>query len=278
MCGRRTANVEMTGAAIEALNAAGRHRTEAQARALAYLHEAQNRQDGGFATEVGGASNTDSSAWVSQAIWAAGGEPEGAEWTTVSGTDPLSYMESQLQPNGSVNYDSGTEANPVFNTAYVIPALAGRPLPIAAVARAAPASSATVPDGVSAGGGGSGAPLFSRPQPQSEGRARGGVRVLGSTPGTPRSGGRRARNGRGRAWTGRRRACAGRGRNRPSRTSGAGARQGGARSHAGRSGRAAGERPAAGLLSAARREENGAPGLRSAGEGGSATSRARSAS
>ena len=57
--GEEAANVEMTGAAIEALNAAGRHRTEAQARALAYLHEAQNRQDGGFATEVGGASNTD---------------------------------------------------------------------------------------------------------------------------------------------------------------------------------------------------------------------------
>ena len=180
-------------------------------------------------------------------------------------------MESQLQPNGSVNYDSGTEANPVFNTAYVIPALAGRPLPIAAVARAAPASSATVPDGVSAGGGGSGAPLFSRPQPQSEGRARGGVRVLGSsarhpakrTAGVPET----AAGGPGPAAGG------------PAPAAGAtvpAAPQEPApgRAARGRTPDVAVEPQVSGLLlasSRSAREENGAPGLRSAGEGGSAT-------
>ncbi|HEX7290617.1 MAG TPA: hypothetical protein VF250_05745, partial [Conexibacter sp.] len=98
-------------------------------------------------------------------------------------------------------WKAGTDANGVWMAAYAAPAYAGRPLPIAAVPRttrqASPAQPLAPPrdsarerdrfagagglghagDGVAvAGGGGHGAPLFSRPQPQSRGRRAGEVR------------------------------------------------------------------------------------------------------
>ncbi len=193
-------NVEMTGAALEALRAAGDHGTPAQraaleparSSALEYLKEAQDA-DGGFAELPGAAeSNVDSTAWVVQGIWAAGQNPK--TWTR-EGTspNPLAYMESLQQPNGSIRWKASKDSYPLFNTAYVTPALAGRWLPILPVPRS-PTAPVTQGDGeagsggespqagsgVIAGGGGAGATLFSRPQPQSRGHKRGGVRVLGS--------------------------------------------------------------------------------------------------
>ena len=69
-------STDMTGAALEALNAAGMHGTEAQAHALEYLHEAQ-LPDGGWPQAIGEPeSNVGSTAWVAQGIWASGGNPE----------------------------------------------------------------------------------------------------------------------------------------------------------------------------------------------------------
>ncbi len=172
--------VDITAAAIEALNAAGRHGTEAQARALAYLHEAQN-SDGGFPEIPGsGESNSDSTAWAAQAIVAAGEAP--ATWVK-DGRDPLQYLESMQLTDGGIRFTANTEANPTLNTAYALPALALRPLPIAPVALAslppAPASAGSAP-GVTSGGGGDGAPLFSAPQPQSQGHTPGAARALAS--------------------------------------------------------------------------------------------------
>ena len=66
----------MTAAAIEALNAAGQHDTEAQHEAFGFLHEAQD-PDGGFPEFTGEAeSNTASTSWAVQAIWSAGENPE----------------------------------------------------------------------------------------------------------------------------------------------------------------------------------------------------------
>jgi Squalene-hopene cyclase C-terminal domain len=180
-CEKEATSVDMTGAALEALNAAGRHDTQVQHEALSYLEDAENKDDAGFPTEPGNNPNSDSTAWVVQGIWASGGDPESLAWTR-GASNPLSFMESEQEADGAVKLDD-TEANdlPVFNTAYVIPALAGRPLPIAEVppTAQAPATTTTGP-GVIAGGGGSGAQLFSKPQPQSQGRTRGGARVLGT--------------------------------------------------------------------------------------------------
>lgn len=177
-------NVDMTAAAIEALNAAGMHESEAQSRAFAYLHRVQN-PDGGFPEHARTAreatnpeSDTASTSWTVQAIWSAGENPEG--WRQQStGKEPLGYLESMQHEDGSVQLDAGSDANPVWMTAYAAPAFAGQPLPPPVVPREERSTSpAGGGAGVLAGGGGEGAPLFSRPQPQSQGHTPGGARQL----------------------------------------------------------------------------------------------------
>jgi len=204
-----TDNVDLTGAVLEALNAGGRHGTAAQAAALAFLHRAQ-RPDGGF-TEGGGGgeSNVASTAWAVQGLWAAGENPEA--WRSGAGgpsEEPLDYMESLQQPDGHVRWKASSDMNGIWMTAYVTPAFAGQALPPPRVARALPGASGasgelpasclephasqadddgSAPagsespqpqEGVIAGGGGNGAPDFSRPQPQSKGKTPGGARVI----------------------------------------------------------------------------------------------------
>lgn len=178
---------DMTGAAIEALNAAGMPDTEAQRKAIAYLHEVQE-PDGGFPEFPGeGESNSGSTAWVTQGIWAAGENPEA--WTQSSGREPLDYLESMQQADGHIRYRASEELNGVWMTAYAGPAYAAQPLPIPPPPRnpnpPAPPSSpgqgglgTQAGSGVIAGGGGDGASLFSRPQPRSKGHTPGGVRQL----------------------------------------------------------------------------------------------------
>jgi hypothetical protein len=198
--------VDLTGAAIEALVAAGGEGTEVEANALAFLHTAQ-RPDGGFAEypATEGESNVASTAWAVQGIWAAGRDPE--TWRTGSGLpteEPLDYMESMQQPDGHVRWRASSDLNGIWMTAYVLPAFAGQVLPYPLVARAeaggerlptcGEAATTTPPpgtppgpeegtgpssptEGVGSGGGGEGAPDFSRPQPRSKGRTPGGARV-----------------------------------------------------------------------------------------------------
>jgi hypothetical protein len=196
-------DTDMTGAGIEALNAAGMHDTEAQTNALVYLHEAQ-LPDGGWPQEIDNPreqeSNVGSTAWVVQGIWAAGDNPE--NWVTESGIEPLGYMASLQQPDGHIRYMKSRDLNGVWMTAYAGPAFAGVPLPIPLAARSLPPKPqpekgelGTAPtetgvektsdnegfkrgEGVTAGGGGKGAPLFSRPKPQSKGKTPGGARVV----------------------------------------------------------------------------------------------------
>jgi hypothetical protein len=78
------------------------------------------------------------------------------------------------QADGSIRWKLSQDLNPIWMTAYAAPALAGHPLPVPAVPRATETERRNGEAG--AGGGGRGAPLFSRPKPQSGGRATGGVR------------------------------------------------------------------------------------------------------
>jgi hypothetical protein len=199
-------STDMTGAALEALNAAGMHGTEAQTGALEYLHEAQ-LPDGGWPQAIGEPeSNVGSTAWVVQGIWASGGNPE--TWVK-GGNEPLGYMASLQAADGHIRYKGSQELNGVWMTSYATPAFAGIALPAGVVplanghkepptleeseepgsAKAAPspAASSTGADGegafkqgegVTAGGGGDGAPLFSRPKPQSKGKTPGGARLV----------------------------------------------------------------------------------------------------
>jgi prenyltransferase beta subunit len=203
-------SVDMTGAAIEALSAAGLKDTPAQTSALAFLSSAQDA-DGGFPQQAEELQpNVASTAWAVQGILSAGASPE--TWVKDMGEptdEPLGYMASLQQPDGSLDYKAGEQSARVWMTAYVAAALAGQWLPIPPVPRP-PASTATASQdttttptpaaaststaetghggesarpgkGVIAGGGGNGAPLFSRPRPQSKGQTPGGARGVEHT-------------------------------------------------------------------------------------------------
>lgn len=172
--------VDMTAAAVEALNAAGRHGGEAEEGAFAYLGAAQNL-DGGFPELPGELeSNVASTAWTVQAIWSAGQNPE--TWRTGAGgpsEEPLDFMASLQQADGHVRWRRSSDLNGIWMTAYVAPAFAGQPLPPPTPPRSSPPPRPPAGEkGVIAGGGGEGAPLFSRPKPQSQGRTPGGARVV----------------------------------------------------------------------------------------------------
>jgi prenyltransferase beta subunit len=201
---REMSEVDMTGAALEALVAAGPPSGEPQlaeydkaiAAGLEYLHRSQ-LPDGGFPALPTSEreSNVASTAWAVQGIWATGGNPEG--WLD-AGREPLDYMESMQQPDGHIRWRASSDLNGIWMTAYVMPAFAGQALPIPPAARVDPnasqgdAASCVEPgkstetspepkspeEGVLDNGGGHGAPAFSRPKAQSKGKTPGGARVV----------------------------------------------------------------------------------------------------
>jgi prenyltransferase beta subunit len=190
LSGEERGEVDMTGAAIEALNAVGHADSEGQERALAYLREAE-RPNGGFSEYLGGREpNVASTAWVVQAMWSGGVNPE--EWLTHSSLatqEPLGYLASMQQEDGHIRYEANLEMNGMWMTSYVTPAFTGNPLPIPVapyeeLPLEPPSSeksgnggeSQQPGGGVISGGGGDGAKLFSRPQPGSKGHTPGGAR------------------------------------------------------------------------------------------------------
>ncbi len=188
--------VDMTGAAIQALIAAGRGRNDAVEEGIAYLRRAQNT-DGGFPEFPGNPeSNVASTAWAVQGVWAVGENPEG--WHAGQGPDakePLGYMESLQQPDGHIRWKRSQDLNGIWMTAYCSVALGGHTWPIPEQpfseepdqpAKAGQGEGTQSGKGVIAGGGGHGAPLFSRPKPQSKGKTPGGKRVTHDQPGKAR--------------------------------------------------------------------------------------------
>jgi prenyltransferase beta subunit len=163
----REESSDITAAVIQALRVAPSTAPRAAAidRGWAYLKTTQ-RDDGGFAQDPKDPnSNTASTAWALQAMWAAGVDP--TTWRKPGGT-PLDYLAAMQQPDGSITYMKGHGLNDLWMTAYAAPALAGYPLPVPDVAR-------------TTGKGGKGAALYSRPQADSTGNASGGVRQLSSS-------------------------------------------------------------------------------------------------
>jgi hypothetical protein len=194
---------DLTGATVEAIEAAGLEGPEvdeAEDEAFEYLRGMQG-PDGGFRETIGGATNSATTAWVIQGMWAAGIDPR--DWRTLSGADPLSFLASLQRPDGRIGWTATDDLNSLWMTAQTIPALAGQTYPPTAPARSseaperpAPAeeratgdappsqvsgdggSEASSGDGVRAGGGGRGAPLFSAPQAQSGGSIPHGTRQV----------------------------------------------------------------------------------------------------
>ena len=110
-----------TAAAIEALRASGVGAGSAPVRrALVALRTFQNR-DGGFALTKGRESDAQSTAWAIQALISAGQKP---------GKPPFRYLSRLRRADGSYRYSVRYGTTPVWVTAQVLPALAGKPFPL----------------------------------------------------------------------------------------------------------------------------------------------------
>lgn len=121
-----------TALATQALIAAGEPNTStAITAAIAYLHAAQN-DDGGFPYDAdspyGTDSDANSTAYVSQALSAAGEDP--SSWAP-AGSSVSDYLLSLQLPDGSLEWQPGLGAN-LLATQQAIPALLGKPYPLAA--------------------------------------------------------------------------------------------------------------------------------------------------
>lgn len=108
-----------TAAVVQALRAARVHGSVVT-RALRFLRRLQNR-DGGFELTSGRGSDAQSTAWAIQAFIAAGSDP---------GTRARRYLSRLRRPDGSYRYNARYATTPVWVTAQVLPALAGRPYPL----------------------------------------------------------------------------------------------------------------------------------------------------
>lgn len=122
------ADVDDTAAAVQAIVAAEGPGDAIVRRAAAYLLSAVNR-DGGFPQQPGGESNAQSTAWAVQALIAVRIDPRRTPSRAVR--SPIAYLQSLIGSDGSVRYSRTTVQTPVWVTAQVLTALAGRPLPIA---------------------------------------------------------------------------------------------------------------------------------------------------
>jgi prenyltransferase beta subunit len=120
-------DVDDTGAALQALAAAGARNGRALGAASGYLIGAQNL-DGGFPQQPGGESNAQSTAWAVQGLLAAGRSP--GTLRRRGSRSPIAYLESLRAPDGSIRYSRTGSQTPVWVTAQALIALAGRTFPI----------------------------------------------------------------------------------------------------------------------------------------------------
>ena len=110
-----------TAATIQALRAAGVSTGfRAIRRGLAYLASLKNA-DGGFELTAKRGSDAQSTAWAIQAYAAAGRKPPAGA---------LAYLGRLERTNGSYRYSMRYVTTPVWVTSNVLPALAGKAVPL----------------------------------------------------------------------------------------------------------------------------------------------------
>ena len=139
--------IDDTGAALQALVAAGRRRSGTARRAVRFIVRNQ-ASDGGFALIPGGPSNAQSTAWAVQGLIAAKRDP--ANVRRNGSRDPMSYLRSLTDEDGEVRYSRSSRQTPVWVTAQAVAALSRKTLPLKPVPRrerraATAAAAATVP-------------------------------------------------------------------------------------------------------------------------------------
>lgn len=125
------ADTNATAVAVQALIATGEPISSSTViSAMAFLKAAQ-QSDGGFAYDLAPTAPSDgnSTAYVVQALLAAGEDPNGARWT-ISDTTPIRYLLALQLADGSFQWQAGLGANQLA-TQQAIPALLGRTHPVA---------------------------------------------------------------------------------------------------------------------------------------------------
>jgi len=132
--------IDDTGAALQALRAAGRRRSGTVKRAVRFVVRNQ-ASDGGFALIPGGASNAQSTAWAVQGLLAGGRDP--AKVRRNGSRDPMSYLRSLTAEDGEVRYSRTSRQTPVWVTAQAVAALSRKTLPLKAIPRATRAVTAS---------------------------------------------------------------------------------------------------------------------------------------
>jgi hypothetical protein len=120
-------DVDDTGAALQALAAAGARDRRSLDAAIGYLTRSQN-PDGGFPQRYGGESNAQSSAWAVQGLIAGGRAPGSVRRR--GSRSPIGYLESLQAPDGGVRYSRTSAQTPVWVTAQAMIALAGKTFPV----------------------------------------------------------------------------------------------------------------------------------------------------
>jgi energy-coupling factor transport system substrate-specific component len=118
-------DVDDTGAALEALAAdSGAHRTVV--RAVRFLRKQQNG-DGGFPSQPGATSNSQSTAFAVQGLIAVG-----VPLSSLPHGSPERYLTALIAPDGHVRYSRQLDQSPVWVTGEALMALAGKALPLPA--------------------------------------------------------------------------------------------------------------------------------------------------
>jgi energy-coupling factor transport system substrate-specific component len=120
-------DVDDTGAALQALAAAGARNAHNLSAGADYLIRSQNL-DGGFPEQYGNESNAQSTAWAIQGLIAAGHNPGTVRRR--GSRSPEGYLESLLAPGGSIRYSRTGAQTPVWVTAQALIALAGKMFPV----------------------------------------------------------------------------------------------------------------------------------------------------
>jgi energy-coupling factor transport system substrate-specific component len=117
-----------TGAVLQALSRG----SKAVDNGISYLRKAQ-RPGGGFPLGVGGAANSQSTAWAIQGILAAGGDPSTYRR---GGSSALDYLAAQQASDGHYRYSASSDQTPIWVTGEVLVAAAGEYFPVPVAPRA----------------------------------------------------------------------------------------------------------------------------------------------
>jgi energy-coupling factor transport system substrate-specific component len=143
------ADVDDTGAVLQALAAAGRGGGAAAQGGVAYLRGAQ-ASDGGWGQLAGRTSNAQSTSWAVQGLVAARTPLASLK------ADPLAYLRGLQRRDGHFAYSSTSEQTPVWVTAQALAAIQRKPFPLAPVKRGNAAALALAAPVGNGGGGGDG--------------------------------------------------------------------------------------------------------------------------